>query len=271
MIRAERDRLVLNNLPLVGYLVSEVSARVRHRDRDELASAGALALIQCAESFDPALGVPFGAYARRRILGAFADEMRAGDWATRTARSRINESTAVTETLTATLRRAPTVDEVAAAMGVDRAAATTALTDAARTVAPLDELTEGSLAAPTETPEESVLVAERIQYVQAAVEALPEKMAHIVRQVYLEERPVKDVAEELGLSHAAVSQQRAEGIRLLREALETHYGHSTRKTEDTGRRISAQRRAAYLGTVAERTLGGITRGAFRPLVPAHAG
>lgn len=34
------------------------------------------------------------------------------------------------------------------------------------------------------------------------------------------DRPVTELAEELGLSHAVISQQRAEGIRLLREALQ---------------------------------------------------
>jgi RNA polymerase sigma factor for flagellar operon FliA len=258
--RAERNRLVLDNLPLVGYLVSEVSSKVGHHDRDDLASAGAVALVQCAESFDPALGVPFGAYARRRILGAFSDEMRASDWATRTARSRINESSAVTETLSQTLGRSPTVDEVAQAMGVDRTIATTALTDATRTVAPLDELTAGSIAGTIDSPEHSILLAEQSQYLRTAVASLPEKMRHIVTQVYLEERPVKDVAEELGLSHAAISQQRAEGIRLLGEALQTHYGHAASRTQASERRISAPRRNAYLNAVAERTLGGITRG-----------
>ena len=255
----ERDRLVLDNLPLVGYLVSEVSSKVRHHDRDDLASAGALALVHCAESFDPALGVPFGAYARRRILGAFSDEMRAADWATRTARTRINESTAVTETLTQTLGRVPTVEEVASAMGVDRATATTALTDASRTVAPLDETAESFLAATSHSPEESVLAAEQLHYLSAAVDALPEKMRYIISQVYLHERPVKDIAAELGSSHAAVSQQRAEGVRLLGDALSAHHGHSPRRPEGAGRRISAPRRNAYLSTVAERTLGGITR------------
>jgi RNA polymerase sigma factor for flagellar operon FliA len=90
-------------------------------------------------------------------------------------------------------------------------------------------------------------------------------MRYIISQVYLEERPVKDIAEELGSSHAAVSQQRAEGVRLLGDALSAHHGHSPRRPETAGRRISAPRRNAYLSAVAERTLGGITR-AVTPLL-----
>jgi RNA polymerase sigma factor for flagellar operon FliA len=153
---------------------------------------------------------------------------------------------------------------------VDRATATTALADAARTVAPLDELTAGFLATAADSPEGSLLLAEQMHYVQAAVSTLPEKMRHIVTQVYFEERPVKDVAEELGLSHAAVSQQRGEGIRLLREALEAHYGHAPSTTPGTERRISASRRNAYLAAVAERTVGGITRALAPTMVGAEA-
>ena len=65
MNRAERNKMVVDNLPLVGYLVSEVWARATHLSRDDLASAGAVALITSAEAFDPTLGVPFGAFARR--------------------------------------------------------------------------------------------------------------------------------------------------------------------------------------------------------------
>ena len=71
-----REELIVDNLPLVGYLVSSLCARATHLSRDDLASVGAIALITSADSFDPTLGVPFGAYARRRITGAFADEMR---------------------------------------------------------------------------------------------------------------------------------------------------------------------------------------------------
>ena len=79
--REERNRLVEANLPLVGYLARDLHARATHVSLEELASVGALALVTAADAFDPALGVPFGAYARRRILGAFADEMRSMDWA----------------------------------------------------------------------------------------------------------------------------------------------------------------------------------------------
>jgi len=266
--RTERNVLVVQNLPLVGYLVSEVWAKATHLSRDDLASAGAVALITSADSFDPSLGIPFGAFARRRIVGAFADEMRSGDWASRGARRRIKETLAVKETLTAALGRTPSVDEIASLLGVDRSEVTAGLTDAARTVSPLDDSTAGFLIADTALPDESLLAAERLSYLSAAVEALPEKMQMIVRQVYFEDRSVKEIADELGITHSAVSQQRAEAIRLLRDALETHYSDSCDSEEllagstpayQPVSRIAPAARSAYLARVSSYAMAELSR------------
>ena len=248
----------MESLPLVGYLVSELCAKVTHLSREELASAGAVALITCADSFDAELGVPFGAYARRRIVGAFADEMRSSDWATRTARKRIKDTLAVTETLTAGLGRTPGTEEIAAAMGVERSAVDDALADACRTVSHLDDSVSDTLVSSLPTPEGSVLRAERLQYLRAAVAALPERMRHIVEQVYFHDRTVTELAAELGMTHSAISQQRAEAIRLLRDGLSTHYSDPGPPVP-VASRISPARRNAYLSSVAEWTAGGLTR------------
>lgn len=257
MNRTERNKLVVENLPLVGYLVSEVWAKARHLSRDDLASAGSLALITSADAFDPDLGVPFGAFARRRIIGAFADEMRANDWATRMARRRIKDTKQVQDTLTAALGRRATVDEIAAALGVDRETAAAGLADAERTLTPLDDTTAEFLVAETVLPEESLLSAERLAYLRAAVVALPERMRLIVEQVYFHDRSVKDIAADLGITHSAVSQQRAEAIRLLRDGLGTHYADDAEIPYVPESTIAPARRSAYLSRLADQAMLGM--------------
>lgn len=259
MNREQRNELVLQHLPLVGYLVSDLCARASHLSRDDFASVGSLALISSADSFDPDLGVPFGAFARRRIIGAFADEMRAVDWATRSARRRIKETLAVQETLTGVLGRGPSVAEMASALGVERSHVEAALADAARTLTSLDEVVVDTVASVAPSPENSVLADERIKYLRAAVDALPEKMRFVIREIYLAGRSVKDLAEELGSTHAAVSQQRAEGIRLLRDGLAAHYSDNPDRAFEPESRITARRRNDYLSALATATTGGITR------------
>src|SRR5690606_32119396 len=80
--------------------------------------------------FDPTRGVPFGAYARRRILGAIADEVRSQTWIPRKTWERATQTRKVQETLQTTLGRDPSTEEIAEVMGVGRSAARKALSDA---------------------------------------------------------------------------------------------------------------------------------------------
>ncbi|WP_052207470.1 sigma-70 family RNA polymerase sigma factor [Sinomonas humi] len=251
----ERNRLVVEHLPLVGYLVSDLCARATHLSREDMASAGSLGLVLAAESFDPTTGVPFGAFARRRITGALMDELRSLDWAGRGARKRMKAVSAVTETLTSSLGRKPTHDEIAAALGVSRESVDEAAADAARTVSPLDETISDTLVADMVAPEEATLAGERTRYLRAAVDSLPERLRLVVTAIYLEGSSVKDVAERFGISSSAVSQQRSEGIRLLREGLALHYpdGPAAAPASEPG--AVSPRRAACLETFADAVRG----------------
>lgn len=272
MDRTERNRLVTENLPLVGYLVSDVCARATHLSREDLAQVGSLALVTAAGSFDASLGVPFGAYARTRIMGAFADEMRAGDWASRGTRKRIREATAVQETLTASLGRTPTIDEVASALGVDRASAQSVLADASRVVTTIDETVHDTIRSETPAPGDGMLEDERARYLRAAVAALPERMRLIVTAVYFDGRTVGEVADELGITHSAVSQQRSEAMRLLHDALATHYADDPEAQPELRSRTTESRRSAYLAQVAAAaavgSVGDLSRAAAVVSTPA---
>lgn len=183
MDRTERNAMIVEHLPLVGYIVADVRSRATHLDRDDLAAVGSLALVAAAEAFDPTLGVPFGAYARTRVAGALADDMRSADWASRGTRKRIRETLATQEALSARLGRSVGAQEIADAMGVDKQTAVDAMSDAARTVAPLDETVHDLVAADLPLPGDDLLETEKRRYLRAAVEALPERMRFIVEAV----------------------------------------------------------------------------------------
>lgn len=217
-----RDQLVIDHLPLVGYIVSDLCNRSTHLDRDELASAGQFALFQASRSFDPDRGVPFGAYARTRITGALADELRSQDWVSRRSRTRIKETLAIREGLYATLGRTPTIDEMAAALGVDRATVVASLHESASGPVSLGERTD-ELVSAILGPEASAEAAERERFLRAAVEALPDRLRLIVTRIFFEDQQVKDVAAELGVTHAAVSLGRTEAMNLLHEGWLRHF------------------------------------------------
>ena len=64
---------------------------------------------------------------------------------------------------------------------------------------------------------------------------------------------IKEIAEESGITHSAVSQLRSEAVRLLRDGLETHYSDSAAEYTPTSR-IAASSRSAYLARVAEHAM-----------------
>ncbi len=249
MTPREREELIVDNLPLVGYLVSALCARATHLSREDLASVGAIALITSADSFDPTLGVPFGAYARRRIIGAFADELRSNDWAPRSVRRRIGETAAAHDALTASLARTPTTDELAMTLGVSRHEVHTAQDHAARTVQVLDETVLELVPSLDQLPEASILADEQVRHVCAAVTHLPARMRHIIKRVFFEGRSVTQVADELGTTHSAVSQQKSQALRLLQDGLSTHYSDTLGTSHVPVSRVSPKRRTEYLSAL----------------------
>jgi RNA polymerase sigma factor for flagellar operon FliA len=90
---------------------------------------------------------------------------------------------------------------------------------------------------------------------------LPERMQYIVEQIYFEDRSVTSLADELQTTHAAVSQQRAEAMPLLRDGVNTYDGPSAPSPAKAHSRVSASRLASYFTNVSALTAGGISRNA----------
>ena len=225
-----RNELIEKNLPLVGYQVAELLRRVpSFVQREDLASAGALALVQAAGSFDPEQGVPFHRYAIYRIRGAMLDELRAMDWATRGARQRTKQLEEMTQTLTAAEGRAPTREELASALGVAVEKVESTQIDAARRLvsidaaSPREDDTRGiELVDEGQTPEDTILDDERMVYLRASVQALPQRLRFVVEQIFFEERPIQDIASEMGVTQSRVSQLRTEALAMMRDGMTHH-------------------------------------------------
>src|SRR5215213_10111371 len=84
----ELHALIEQHLPLVRHIVFQVAVHFpRHVDREELARAGALGLVEAARRYDGSRGVPFPRFAAQRIRGAILDAVRSADWAPRSVRT----------------------------------------------------------------------------------------------------------------------------------------------------------------------------------------
>jgi RNA polymerase sigma factor for flagellar operon FliA len=250
------DDLVLANMPLVGYAVSELLHRVPPSvSRDELSSAGSLALVLAARAYDPSTGVPFARYASLRIRGALVDELRSMDWASRGARQRVRELAGASERLTAALGRTPTREELAGAMGTDVEAVGRAAQEAARRVLSIDS-TDVPVAELVRddrpNPEDVLLTAERLHWLRAAVQTLPDRLRVVVEGIFLQDRSVAELAEELDVTQSRISQLRTEALSLLRDGLNAGLDPDLVPAAERPDGVAERRRQAYFAEVAAR-------------------
>lgn len=253
----EQEALVHLNLPLVGYLVTEMTSRLpAHVSRDDLTSAGLMALAQAAQSFEAARGVPFARFATLRIRGALIDELRKHDWASRSVRTKARQRAAASDELSSMLGRVPTSAELAAHMGVSVEELAAVEEDVHRSVVlsihGFGETSDLEKLLPhgDPGPEQVLLGRERNAYLLDAVAELPARLRTVVVGYFFDERPMAELAEELGVSESRISQMRAEALVLLKEGMNALL--SPEQATDDARPDScvARRKTAYYASIA---------------------
>jgi RNA polymerase sigma factor for flagellar operon FliA len=266
----EQEELIRTHMPLVGHLVRDMLSRIpNHIHRDDLTSAGLHALVTAARGWDQTRGIPFHRFATTRIRGAILDELRSLDWATRSVRTKARATDTTRQNLTTTLGRTPTNEELAQALGTtttdlhqtdnDVQRATVLSLQGFTTSSPDDLVTER-----TPGPEDMLIRREQIGYLHHAIEALPERLKVVITEYFLKERPMADIAADLGVTESRVSQMRAEALVLLRDGMNSQLDPA--RVEPTGRPggCAARRRESYFAAVASRS-DFRTRVSARPL------
>lgn len=114
-----RDQLIVSHLNLVRFLASKF--KNRGEPLDDLVQVGTIGLIKAIDRFDPERGLEFTTYATPTILGEIKRHFRDKGWSIRVPR-RLQELSAkvnqATDELTVELQRGPSVEEIAAKLGV---------------------------------------------------------------------------------------------------------------------------------------------------------
>ena len=257
-IGRDLEDLIRANMPLVGHLVREMLGRVpSHVNRDDLTSAGLAALVTAAKAYDPERGIPFARFASARIRGALLDELRGLDWASRSVRHRARRTDAARQELTAALGRVPTAAELAAALGVGVDEIESVEEDVQRAVVlSLQGFTAGvaeeMVTERTAGPEDLLLHRERIGYLHHAIQALPDRLRQVVTGYFLEERPMAEIAAELGVTESRISQLRAEALTLLRDGMNAQLDPQLVGEAERPDGCVARRKASYYAQVASR-------------------
>lgn len=227
----ERQALIVAHTDTVKAIARKIRARLpKGVDLDDLVGYGTLGLVEAIDRYDRHRSVPFEAFARPRIQGAILDALRAVDWVPRSVRRKADLLDSTRARLREDLGRDPSRVEVAGRLAIP--------------VEKLERLERGarirhvtSLDAPvsadSDTPVVATLAAdddllrdwesaEVTDEIVEAVRRLPERERQAVTMYYLEERSLKEIGDELGVSESRACQLRRQGVERLRFKVRHH-------------------------------------------------
>lgn len=258
----ELATLVEEHLPLVKHVVFQVAVQFpRHVDRDELARAGALGLVEAARRYDAARGVPFERFAAQRIRGAILDAVRAADWAPRSLRTLARQLEQAEQHLAAELGRMPDRNEVAEALDMRRDELDQLQHRRFRSVllnlehaTPHEgekDLTLVDLLADEDSiePSAELELRELHSCLRDAMRLLPDRHRLVVVGSFLEGRTSQELADFLGVTVSRISQLRSEALLMLQEGIDAQYtGELSDPSGGSGR--VARRKATFAEGIA---------------------
>ncbi|HEV2821143.1 MAG TPA: RNA polymerase sigma factor WhiG [Solirubrobacteraceae bacterium] len=231
-----REKLIVAYSPLVKYVAGRLASGLpAHVEEADLVSYGLLGLMNAVERFELEREIKFETYAITRIRGAIIDELRSQDWVPRSVRSRAREIERANAKLENRLQRAPTDEEMAAALGISvDEFQQSLLAISTSTISALDELWTVSDASGDQVslldtlhdpgapdPSRAVDESELKDRVADAIARLPEREKLVVALYYYENLTLREIGEVLGVTESRVSQLHTKAVLRLRSRM-TH-------------------------------------------------
>ena len=224
---AERERLILEHLPLVRHIAKRVHSRVPPSVMlDDLIHSGILGLIDAINKYDPSKLVDLRIYAKHRIRGAILDSLRGLDWSPRLLRKKGKTLDELRERLTLKLHREPTEAELAEEAGYGVVELRQLEEDLLRAdLATLQEqsIDEENGDGADNQPSDEELSPYSLCYKQEIRELLRDSIGQLSpreRQIlalyYYEELTMKEVGVVLGVGEARVSQMHSAAVQKVR-------------------------------------------------------
>ena len=201
-----RDEVVQSNLGLVHACAKRFVGR--GIEYDDLFQAGCVGLVKAVDGFEPERGLCFSTYAVPLILGEMRHLFREGGAVkvSRSLRSLSLQVGRLREKLLSLHGREPSVEELAAELGIEPALAAQAVCVA---LPPLslthsDEGDEGQIDLPCDSHEETVT--DKLALRQVLSELSSQDRA-LIEMRYLRRQTQQTVAEHLGMTQVQVSRR----------------------------------------------------------------
>jgi len=217
---AARDRVVAAHLPLVEGLARRYTGR--GEPYDDLVQVGTIGLLTAVDRFDPARGVPLGAFAVPHVLGEIRRHFRDRGWAVRVPRRLQEHGRAVADARAALVQhlgRAPTVAEIGRACSLDEEVVLAALESAgAYSTVALDEDPERTTAR-LAAEDTGLAEVEDRAVLRPLLDALPSRERRILALRFVRGMSQSEIAAEVGISQMHVSRLLSRTLAQLRERL----------------------------------------------------
>jgi len=230
--QAERERLLVDQLPQVKYIAKRIHDRLPpHVLLEDLIHAGILGLIEAVQRFDPARHVDLKSYAKYRIHGAILDSLRDLDWSPRPLRRMARRIEEAHRKLSARLGYSPSDSQLAEELGMS-------LDKFQHLLGELRGLDLRSLQSETmeegfdrgvstlgsstaaEDPFLLCLRSEMTGLLAEAIGELPSRECQLLALYYYRELTMREVGAVLGIGEARVSQLHSAAVIHLRARME---------------------------------------------------
>jgi len=225
---AERERLLVEQLPQVKYIAKRIHDRLPpHVLLEDLVHAGILGLIEAIQRYDPARHVELKSYAKHRIHGAILDSLRDLDWSPRPLRRKARRIEEAQQRLRARLGYSPSESQLAEELGIGldkfqhllgelRGLDLRSLQSETMEEGSGHETHNNTQTEPPEDPFSLCLRSEMKGLLAKAIEELPERERQLLALYYYEELTMKEAGAVLGIGEARVSQLHSAAIVRLR-------------------------------------------------------
>ncbi len=230
----DRDALIRQHVPLVRRIAHHMIAKLPPNvELDDLIQVGMIGLAEALSRYEAAQGVQFETFATQRIRGAMLDELREGDWMSRSSRKSQKEIEQAVHRLEHRLGRSPLESEIADELGLGLADYQSLLGKVRGTqLVYLEDMThgqdeeEGFLERHVADNGSDPLALLRDQRLRAslvaAIQGLPEREQHIMGMYYEHDMNLKEIAAVLGVTESRVCQLHSQAIARLRAKMRAH-------------------------------------------------
>ncbi|HEX4538665.1 MAG TPA: SigB/SigF/SigG family RNA polymerase sigma factor [Acidimicrobiales bacterium] len=216
------SRLVEDHLGLARYLARRFSHR--GESLEDLVQVASMGLVEAATRYDPDHGTSFPAFATATIIGTLKKHFRDRGWAVRVSR-RVQELYLETrdavDHLSQALGRSPTIDELAAHLGVGESDVIEAmeagrLYRTASLSQALDDDTTRTLETRVGAVDPGVGIVDRRDLVRDLMSRLPMSERRVVLLRFQEGLSQAEIGSRVGVSQMQVSRLLARGLERMR-------------------------------------------------------